>query len=264
MKPTIKNQIIIQPTPIKAPVSSYNLRIHTPFKPINIPPLNYGIQTRKKCFRTEIISQKRNFFPILFQISPSARRRRRTRNCLSSNSKKIFGRPKTIKVKQVELSNEKDDNSSSNSSFSYMEDSENGQIKRTVLKETQDCNNRRTLSNSQTIFTISSTYLNLLQRFLKKHDIEEEINSIQGKRTSYKKKIISSFNNYIGKKLQKKNNIVNSNLKDNRERYTFIDFKMKKVFCNCQKTNCNLNYCQCRKEGVNCSSICSCVNCCNM
>lgn len=49
-----------------------------------------------------------------------------------------------------------------------------------------------------------------------------------------------------------------------KSKYKNIDTKDKKIHsrgCNCTKTGCVKNYCECFKEGLGCSRFCKCVEC---
>lgn len=49
-----------------------------------------------------------------------------------------------------------------------------------------------------------------------------------------------------------------------KSKYKEIDERSEKIHsrgCNCSKTNCKKNYCECFKEGLGCTRFCRCVNC---
>ena len=65
------------------------------------------------------------------------------------------------------------------------------------------------------------------------------------------------------------NNIINNNIivnknnseKINHSKKVITNPKTKKVICNCTKSNCMKKYCECYKQGLNCNSLCRCIEC---
>ena len=63
------------------------------------------------------------------------------------------------------------------------------------------------------------------------------------------------------------NNISNNVIKqDNFEKVNYsIDEnpkeKSQRIICNCTKSNCMKKYCECYKQGLNCNSLCRCIEC---
>ena len=60
-----------------------------------------------------------------------------------------------------------------------------------------------------------------------------------------------------------KNNVIKQNdlEKINNSKTIISNPKTQKVICNCTKSNCMKKYCECYKQGLNCNSLCRCLEC---
>ena len=60
-----------------------------------------------------------------------------------------------------------------------------------------------------------------------------------------------------------KNNVIKQNdlEKINNSKTIISNPKTQKVICNCTKSNCMKKYCECYKQGLNCNSLCRCIEC---
>ena len=59
------------------------------------------------------------------------------------------------------------------------------------------------------------------------------------------------------------NNLSEHNLINYTNNQITSNIKTQRIICNCTKSNCMKKYCECYKQGLNCNSLCRCLDCCN-
>ena len=134
-------------------------------------------------------------------------------------------------------------------------------IKNSHINNNNSTNNNYNISNNNFSF-LTPTNNNLKneeEKEKEKEKINENDNEIENKKESETKKEIIKDNKVIIKDSnnnENDNNIINVNNHNNMF-FTDYGFGYK---CNCQKTQCNKNYCQCYSEGRYCFN-CNCIDC---